>query len=220
MNVFAGTPASLPNSTQNNHYKSALDLIGNTPLLELSIENGKAKVYAKAEFQNPSGSIKDRMVANIIKQAEIRGELTQGQTIVEATSGNTGVSLAMIAAIKGYKAVIVAPDSISSVKKNLMKFYGAKILFTDSDEGIKATMDRARKVAKDSGAYPLNQFRNPDNPKARARASYYSKGDITSARSGANIHIAWSLSQVLSNKVNVVTVLPDSGQRYLSSYLR
>ena len=116
MNVFAGSPANIFNTNRNSGLKSALDLIGNTALLELK-ESGGAKVYAKAEFQNPSGSIKDRMVAHVIQQAELSGELKPGQTIVEATSGNTGVSLAMVAAIKGYKAVIVAPDSTSSTKR-------------------------------------------------------------------------------------------------------
>jgi cysteine synthase A len=166
VNIFAYSPLQNFYSTKKIGLRSALDLIGNTPLLDLTENVNKAKLYAKAEFQNPSGSIKDRMVLHVIEQAELRGELKQGQTIVEATSGNTGVSLAMIAAIKGYKAVIVAPDSTSDVKKNIVQLYGAELLLTDSAEGINSTVEKARVVASDRGAYLLNQFKNPDNPKA------------------------------------------------------
>jgi len=131
VNIFAGKPAF--NTTKTGSTKSALELIGKTPLLELTENDRAARVYAKAEFQNPSGSIKDRMVAYIIQEAELRGEIESGQTIVEATSGNTGVSLAMVAAIKGYKALIYAPDTTSSVKRYMMKLYGAELLLTDGD---------------------------------------------------------------------------------------
>jgi cysteine synthase A len=166
VNVFASDYSHSLSLTKPEATKSPLDLIGNTPLLELATNRREAKIYAKAEFQNPTGSIKDRMVSNIVQQAELRGELKPGQTIVEATSGNTGVSLAMVAAIKNYKAVIVAPDSTSSTKKNLMKMYGAELLLTDNRKGINATVEKARKVAEERGAYLLNQFKNPDNPKA------------------------------------------------------
>jgi cysteine synthase A len=106
------------------------------------------------------------MVANIIKQAELRGELKPGQTIVEATSGNTGVSLAMIAAIKGYNALIVAPDSTSGSKKSMMQLFGAELILTDSSEGIDATVKRASELAEDRGAFLLNQFKTSDNPDA------------------------------------------------------
>ena len=164
MNIFAGKTAF--NTTKSGNIKSALELIGNTPLLELTDDNRAPSVYAKAEFQNPSGSIKDRMVAYIIQEAELRGEIESGQTIVEATSGNTGVSLAMVAAIKGYKALILAPDTTSNIKRYMMKLYGAELLLTDGDEGINATVEKARTLAEERGAFLLNQFKSSDNPAA------------------------------------------------------
>ncbi len=166
MNIFAGRSARISDKKGAIIFHSALDLIGNTPIFDLTDDNSGARVYAKAEFQNPSGSIKDRMVANIIHQAENRGELKPGHTIVEATSGNTGVSLAMIASIKGYKALIVAPDSTSGVKKLMMEFFGAELVLTDSREGIRVTVERARDLAKKRDAFLLDQFRSMDNPGA------------------------------------------------------
>lgn len=167
MRVFAGSPAH-ESIIRNNYSGSVLDLIGNTPLLELSRISvaSEAKVYAKAEFLNPSGSIKDRMVYYAIESAERRGQLGKGDTIVEASSGNTGVSVAMIAAFKGYKAVIVVPETTSSVKAKMMKSYGAELIYTPSDEGINATVRRAQKEAEERSAFLLDQFRNPDNVKA------------------------------------------------------
>lgn len=164
VNVLIGKTRS--KATEAGSVKSALDLIGKTPLLELTDQDGAARVYAKAEFQNPSGSIKDRIVAYILQEAEQRGKLAPGQTIVEATSGNTGVSLALVAAIKGYKALIVAPDSTSSIKKHMMKLYGAELSLTDGEEGIKATVEKARILAEERDAFLLDQFRSPDNPAA------------------------------------------------------
>jgi cysteine synthase A len=151
----------------NSVSASVLDLIGNTPLLRLSNALGSGScLYAKPEYQNPTGSIKDRMVKYVVEMAERRGELTPGATIVEASSGNTGVSVSMIAAVKGYRALIVVPDSTSGVKARMMKRYGAEIVFTKSGDGIKAVVEKARELAAERGAYMLNQFRNTDNLKA------------------------------------------------------
>jgi cysteine synthase A len=166
VNIFAGRSARISDNTDAPIFQSALDLIGNTPLFDLTDDNSGARVYAKAEFQNPSGSIKDRMVANIVQKAETRGELRTGDTIVEATSGNTGVSLAMIASIKGYKAIIVAPDSTSGVKKLMMEFFGAELVLTDGSEGIKGTVERARELVRERGGFLLDQFKSMDNPGA------------------------------------------------------
>lgn len=167
MRVFAGSPAQELTS-RNNFYSSVLDLIGNTPLLELSRlgHPSDAKIFAKAEFLNPSGSIKDRMVHYAIESAERRGLLVKGDTIVEASSGNTGVSVAMIAACKGYKAVIVVPETTSGVKTRMMYSYGAELIYTPSEEGIDATVRRAREETEERGAFLLDQFRNPDNVEA------------------------------------------------------
>ncbi|MFP3952088.1 MAG: PLP-dependent cysteine synthase family protein [Candidatus Bathyarchaeia archaeon] len=144
---------------------SVLNLIGLTTLLRLRSfeEEGRADVYVKPEFLNPSGSIKDRMVSFCVEQAEKRGELERGSIIVEATSGNTGVSLAMVAAVKGYKAILVIPDTISVVKKRMMEAFGAELDIVPAEEGVKRVIERAREVARREHAWMLNQFVNPDN---------------------------------------------------------
>ncbi len=147
---------------------SVLDLIGNTNLLKLNkiIAPEKAGIYAKTEFTNPSGSIKDRMVKYVIEQAEERGDLNPGDLIVEASSGNTGVSLSMIASIKGYPVCIVAPDTTSKIKAGMMTRYGAELIFTPNEEGVAAMVAKAKELVEQRGAFPLNQFVTPDNVKA------------------------------------------------------
>lgn len=148
---------------------SVLDLVGNTSLLKLNkiTEPGKAGIYAKTEFTNPSGSIKDRMVKHVIEQAEERGDLKSGNLIVEASSDNTGVSLSLIASIKGYSVCIVAPDTTSAVKAGMMTRYGAELVFTPNEEGVAAVVEKANEVVEKRGAYLLNQFATPDNVKAQ-----------------------------------------------------
>ena len=148
---------------------SVLDLIGNTNLLKLNkiSEPGKAGIYAKTEFTNPSGSIKDRMVKHVIEQAEGRGDIKPGDLIVEASSGNTGVSLSMIASIKGYKACIIAPDTTSEIKAGMMRRYGAELVFTPNEEGVAGVVAKANEVVESRNAFLLNQFATPDNVKAQ-----------------------------------------------------
>jgi cysteine synthase A len=152
-----------------NHFRSIslLDSIGNTPLVELKRINesnrSSAKIFAKLEFLNPSGSIKDRMVSFAIEQAEKRAELKEGATIIEATSGNTGVALSMVSAVKGYHAIIVMPETTSREKVKMMQTFGAELVFTSTMSGISGTVEKAKELAKDRGAFFLNQFENPDN---------------------------------------------------------
>ncbi|HDD72540.1 MAG TPA: PLP-dependent cysteine synthase family protein [Candidatus Aenigmarchaeota archaeon] len=135
--------------------KSILDLIGNTPLIQLD-----EHVYAKPEFLNPTGSIKDRMVKYMIEAAEKSGELKPGYTVVEATSGNTGISLSMIASLKGYKAKIFMPETMSIERRKIMEAYGAELVLTESmNEAVK----RAEELGKNNGYFYLNQFRNKNN---------------------------------------------------------
>lgn len=115
---------------------------------------------------NPSGSIKDRMVNYALEAAEKRGELKHGDTIVEASSGNTGVSLSMLSALKKYKSIIVVPDSTSLVKVKMMEAYGSKIVYTNSKDGVNETLQKAKQVAEENNAFLLNQFENQDNIKA------------------------------------------------------
>jgi cysteine synthase A len=148
---------------------SVLDLIGNTNLLKLNriTEQGRASIYAKTEFMNPSGSIKDRMVKHVIDQAEARGDIKPGDLIVEASSGNTGVALSMIASIKGYSACIVAPDTTSEIKAGMMQRYGAELVFTPKEEGVAAVVNKANEVVEERKAFLLNQFATPDNVNAQ-----------------------------------------------------
>ena len=173
MNVFVPSDKenisvveSLPDTIEITPSKSILELVGIDPILKLTNFCHKecADIYAKIEFLNPSGSVKDRMVAYSVQQAEKRGQLKRGHTIVEATSGNTGVAVAMVAAAKGYKAKIVMPNSTSEIKKKIMKSFGAELVFTPEEGGIVAVMDKAKQLAKRRNTWFLNQFENPDNP--------------------------------------------------------
>lgn len=151
-------------------YKSVADLIGNTPLLELTnIEKDldlKARVLVKLEYFNPAGSVKDRIAKQIIEDAEAKGLLKKGATIVEATSGNTGVGLSSIAAAKGYRALIVMPDSMSIERRKLMKAYGAEIVLTEGAKGMPDAIEKAQEiVAETEGAFLASQFENMSNPK-------------------------------------------------------
>lgn len=130
-------------------------------------ESGSAGIYAKTEFTNPSGSIKDRMVKHVIEQAEARGDIKPGDLIVEASSGNTGVSLSMIASIKEYEVCIVAPDTTSEVKAGMMTRFGAELVFTPNEEGVTAVVAKANELVETRGAFLLNQFATPDNVKAQ-----------------------------------------------------
>lgn len=154
-----------------NIYKSAAELIGKTPLLELSnIEkknNLKASIYAKLEYFNPAGSVKDRIAIQMIEDAEADGTLKPGATIIEPTSGNTGIGLASIATAKGYKAIIVMPETMSVERRNIIKAYGAEIVLTDGSKGMKGAIAKADELAKEiEGSFVAGQFVNPSNPKA------------------------------------------------------
>lgn len=146
-------------------------LIGNTPLLRLkqteTLQNASAAIYAKAEFFNPAGSIKDRVAKAIVDEAEQSGRLKKGGTIIEATSGNTGIGLALIAATRGYKAVIVMPETMSKERRKLIKAYGAEIVLTAGEKGMQGAVEKAEEILKNTpNAIIAGQFENPANPKA------------------------------------------------------
>ena len=157
-------------------YQSVAELIGNTPLVELGhIEKEyglKAKVLAKLEYFNPAGSVKDRVAREIIEDAEEKGILKPGGTIIEPTSGNTGIGIAAIATMKGYKAIIVLPDTMSVERRNIIKAYGAEIVLTDGSKGMKGAIEKANEL-HDSipGSIIAGQFVNPANPKAHRRTT-------------------------------------------------
>ena len=152
-------------------YKSADQLIGRTPLLELSnIEKElglKAKVVAKLEYLNPAGSVKDRIAKAMIDDAEAAGKLKPGSVIIEPTSGNTGIGLAAVAAARGYRIIIVMPDTMSVERRQLMKAYGAELVLTEGAKGMKGAIAKADELAADiPDSFIPGQFVNPANPKA------------------------------------------------------
>ena len=155
----------------SNIYKSADQLIGRTPLLELThieaAEGLKARVLAKLEYFNPAGSVKDRIARAMIDDAEARGLLKPGATIIEPTSGNTGIGLAAVAAARGYDIIIVMPETMSVERRQLMKAYGAKLVLTEGAKGMKGAIARAEELAKEiENSFIPGQFDNPANPKA------------------------------------------------------
>ncbi len=152
-------------------YSSADELIGKTPLLELTrIEKSlslKAKIYAKLEYFNPSGSVKDRVAKAILNDAEERGLLKAGTVIIEPTSGNTGIGLASVAAARGYKLIIVMPDTMSVERRKLMKAYGAELILSDGKLGMKGAIAKAEELhAQIENSFIAGQFVNPANPQA------------------------------------------------------
>ena len=152
-------------------YKSADALIGNTPLLELThiekSENLGAQLLAKLEYFNPAGSVKDRIAKAMIDDAEAKGLLKPGATLIEPTSGNTGIGLAAVAAARGYRIIIVMPETMSVERRQLMKAYGAELVLTEGAKGMKGAIARAEELAKEiEGSFIPGQFDNPANPQA------------------------------------------------------
>lgn len=150
-------------------YKGMLELIGNTPLVEVAnIEKElglEATILVKLEYLNPAGSVKDRVAKAMIEDAEEKGLLTEGSVIIEPTSGNTGIGLASIAAVKAYRMILTMPDTMSVERRNILKAYGAELVLTDGREGMKGAIEKAKELAKEiSGSFIPGQFVNPANP--------------------------------------------------------
>ena len=151
--------------------KSVLDFVGNTPLIQLNSSKGvfstfKSNLFAKVEYVNPGGSVKGRIAKYIIEQAEKRGELKPGYTIVEATSGNTGIAFSMAGAAKGYKVVIVMCETMTEERRQFMRAYGAEVISATADEGLKGCVCKATELAKQPGWWMPAQFDNYDNVEA------------------------------------------------------
>lgn len=157
-------------------YKSAAELTGNTPLVEFAnIENKrklKARILAKLEYFNPAGSVKDRVAKEMIEDAEAKGILKNDSVIIEPTSGNTGIGLASVACAKGYRVIIVMPETMSVERRNIIKAYGAEIVLTDGSKGMKGAIEKAEKMANEiEGAFVAGQFVNPANPNAHRKTT-------------------------------------------------
>ena len=145
-------------------YNNIIDLIGDTPMLSLKDYTG-LNIYAKAEFLNPGGSIKDRVGKNMIIEAEKKGKLKPGMTIIEPTSGNTGIGLALVGVRRGYRVIIVMPENMSEERIKLLKMYGAQIVLTDKTKGMAGAIEKANELAKENpGSFIPSQFDNPVNP--------------------------------------------------------
>ncbi|MBR2431640.1 MAG: cysteine synthase family protein, partial [Clostridia bacterium] len=152
-------------------YTSAEQLIGKTPLLELKgiakKYDLKARIIAKLEYLNPAGSAKDRVAKAMLDDAEDRGLISEGAVIIEPTSGNTGIGLASVAATRGYRTIIVMPDSMSEERRTILKAYGAELVLTDASLGMKGCIEKAEEIAKETpNSFIPGQFDNPANAKA------------------------------------------------------
>ena len=159
------------------YIESSLELVGNTPLLKLNrytkkagIEN--ANIFGKLEYFNPSGSVKDRIAIAMIEDAEKKGVLKEGATIIEPTSGNTGIGIAAAAAAKGYRAILTLPETMSVERRTLLKAYGAELVLTDGSKGMKGAIEKANELNKEiEGSVILGQFVNPANPEVHKKTT-------------------------------------------------
>lgn len=158
----------------NRIYDGALDLVGGTPLVRLAnvSPRGGATVFGKLEANNPAGSVKDRPALAMLEAAEVEGRVGEHSTLVEATSGNTGISIAMIAAVRGYACVIVMPEDMSLARRHILRSYGAEVILTPAQDGMAGAVERATRIVEEtSGAMMLGQFTNPANPDVHAKTT-------------------------------------------------
>ena len=157
----------------NQHYKTIDQCVGDTPLVRLQRLNPNPSniILAKLEGDNPAGSVKDRAALNMITEAEQRGEISPGDTLIEATSGNTGIALAMIAAIRGYKMVLVMQENLSQERRDAMTAYGAELILVSEEQGMEGARDLANQMSEDKKGTQLNQFSNQDNPRAHLKTT-------------------------------------------------
>lgn len=153
--------------------KHLTDLVGQTPVIKLNrlVPEEAAEVYVKLESFNPGASVKDRAARQMIETAEAQGLLKPGQTIVEPTSGNTGIALSWIGAVKGYPVIIVMPESMSLERRKLIQAYGAKLVLTPASEGMRGAIQKAKELVEELGAFMPQQFQNPANPKAHTQTT-------------------------------------------------
>lgn len=207
-----------------NIHKNLLDLVGNTPLVEIGkiakARGAEAQVVAKVEYFNPGGSVKDRIALNMIEDAEKKGLLQPGATIIEPTSGNTGVGIAWISRVKGYKAVIVMPETMSRERQLLMKAAGADLVLTEGAKGMKGAIAEAERLQRETpGAIILGQFTNPANPEVHERTTADEiwrdtdgKVDIfvAGAGTGGTVTGVGRALKVKNPDVRIVAVEPES----------
>ena len=204
--------------------KELTELIGGTPLLELSRlskkHDAKAQIIAKLEYFNPGGSVKDRIALAMIEDAEAKGILKPGAVIIEPTSGNTGVGLAWVASVKGYKAILTMPETMSEERQNLLKAMGAQLVLTEGAKGMKGAIEKAEELRKTTpGAVILGQFDNPANPAVHVRTTAREIWDDTDGKvdifvagvgtGGTLTGVAEGLKKQNPN-IQIVAVEPDN----------
>jgi cysteine synthase len=199
---------------------SVLELIGNTPMVRINkmLIKGSAEVYAKVELFNPCGSIKDRICCAMIEAAERTGKIKPGDTIVEPTSGNTGIGLAFVCASKGYKLVLTMPETMSVERRNMLRAFGAELILTPGDMDMRGAVEKAQELADERGYFQPQQFRNPANPEAHRRST---AKEILKQAKGLNAFVAGVgtggtitgvgeiLKEELGSNVKIVAVEPE-----------
>ncbi|MBP1546981.1 MAG: cysteine synthase A [Oscillospiraceae bacterium] len=205
-------------------YKSITELVGHTPLLELvNIEKDEgleAKIFAKLEYFNPAGSVKDRVAREMLEDAERKGIIDNNSTIIEPTSGNTGIGLAAIAASKGYRVIITMPETMSIERRKLMKAYGAEVVLTEGAKGMKGAIEKAEELAREiSGSFIPSQFTNPVNPLAHEKttgAEIWEDTDgnvdifVAGAGTGGTVSGTGRYLKAMNSDIKVVAVEPAS----------
>ena len=204
----------------NLHYKTIDQFVGDTPLVRLQRLNPNPSntILAKLEGDNPAGSVKDRAALNMITEAEKRGEISPGDTLIEATSGNTGIALAMIAAIKGYKMILVMQENLSQERRDAMTAYGAELILVSEEQGMEGARDLANQMSTEKKGTQLNQFSNQDNPKAHLKTTakeiwQETNGEITHfVSSMGTTGTIMGVSKYLKKKnpkIQIVGIQPD-----------
>lgn len=205
-----------------HHYPTIEQTIGKTPLVRLQRLNPNPSnlILLKLEGNNPAGSVKDRAASNMILQAEQRGEIKPGDTLIEATSGNTGIALAMVSAIKGYNMILIMPDNLSQERRDAMGAYGAKLILVTQEQGMEGARDLANQMEKDGKGKQLNQFSNNDNPNAHVNATaeeiwHDTHGEVThfvSAMGTTGTITGVSNALKAKNKaIQIIGVRPEDG---------
>jgi cysteine synthase B len=204
----------------NQHYKTIDQCVGNTPLVRLQRLNPNPSnvILAKLEGNNPAGSVKDRAALNMIIEAEKRGEIRPGDTLIEATSGNTGIALAMVAAIRGYKMILVMQENLSQERRDAMTAYGAELILVSEEQGMEGARDLANQMSADKKGTQLNQFSNQDNPRAHLRTTAKeiwqdTNGEITHfvssmGTTGTIMGVSMYLKEK-NPKIQIVGIQPD-----------
>ena len=201
-------------------YKTIDQCVGDTPLVRLQRLNPNPSntILAKLEGNNPAGSVKDRAALNMITEAEQRGDISPGDTLIEATSGNTGISLAMIAAIRGYKMVLVMQENLSQERRDAMTAYGAELILVSKEQGMEGARDLANQMSADKKGTQLNQFSNQDNPRAHLKTTAKeiwkdTNGEIThfvsSMGTTGTIMGVSNYLKMKNQKIQIVGIQPD-----------